>query len=381
MNRSVLLETFHSSREIADRGTVTVATSWSHPQRGPVTCPAHPLLTASAGHAGFNTVTRALTTRDLRHRHRPGPSAASTVFAASYENPTGGVVGFAVAAHPADRHALAFAREEVAAWRTVLRTRRLLHTSHPHSAPHTERQSAAAALPSQGRDGRPSRWRACGCPVTTACPAVDNAVSTIQRFQSRGDEVVLIGRSPLGPLPLPPTLLQAPPGLTVCETADQAETLTLTNPGALAFVMAPGAVTSQTTRILAILRRRFPRLRGQHPDQWCYTATDLHDAARSVMAESDVLLVVGQGHSPASTVLSAEAVRAGIPVHRIESLTVLRPQHIDASTVALVEAEATPPTCTTLSGLLAGLGPWSTIHRELVSRVTTHTPATHPANR
>ncbi|MBC3839714.1 hypothetical protein GXW82_04165 [Streptacidiphilus sp. 4-A2] len=59
-----------------------------------------------------------------------------------------------------------------------------------------------------------------------------------------------------------------------------------------------------------MLRRRFPRLRGQHPDEWCYTTTDLHSLTRSAIAECDLVLLAGHGRSPASVIATAEAAQA-----------------------------------------------------------------------
>ncbi|MBC3839715.1 hypothetical protein GXW82_04170 [Streptacidiphilus sp. 4-A2] len=50
---------------------------------------------------------------------------------------------------------------------------------------------AGPRLPAQG--DRAEHWRACGCPLTTPCRAVDQAVSAIERFRARGDTVILVG--------------------------------------------------------------------------------------------------------------------------------------------------------------------------------------------
>lgn len=100
-------------------------------------------------------------------------------------------------------------------------------------------------------------------------------------------------------------------------------------------------------------------MRGQHPDQWCYTMTDLLSAARSSLAESDVLLLAGAGASPVTA--AAQAAAALTPVHRISALGQLRPRCIDVATLTIADCGAR------LGGqvlqVLSGLGPLGVLRR------------------
>ncbi|MFE9120402.1 hypothetical protein [Streptomyces sp. NPDC007172] len=138
-----------------------------------------------------------------------------------------------------------------------------------------------------------------------------------------------------------------------------AEVLAARDADRLAFVVAPGSASVRVAGLLAALRSRFPRLRGQHPDQWCYTMSDLLISAWSVLAESEVLLLAGTPDSPATA--AAQAAAAHMPVHRFTTLAQFRPHHIDVATLAVTDSG------TRLGGqllqVLAGLGPLDVMRR------------------
>jgi 4-hydroxy-3-methylbut-2-enyl diphosphate reductase len=144
--------------------------------------------------------------------------------------------------------------------------------------------------------------------------------------------------------------------------------LAVAEPDRLAFVVAPGADVGEVSRVLAVLRERFPRLRGQHPGEWCCTVADLRTAARSAVAEADLVLVTGPGTSPASAVTGASARAQGVPVHAVAALRDLTPDAVAGSTVVLVEAGPGERVRGEVAEVLTGLGPWSAVVRRTSSR-------------
>ncbi|WP_406504191.1 4-hydroxy-3-methylbut-2-enyl diphosphate reductase [Streptomyces sp. NBC_00212] len=356
MNRSVLLETLEGCVP-ARRGALIVARSWMHPDRGRVGCPAHPAVIAAAEEAGL-----AVQAWDLGVEQQVSGETTrgeGTIFAVSYEDPGGGFRGLAVAAHRADFAARAWAGEEIASWRSVMRTRRTF-TLDPADGPAPRSGDTAAfagVFPAQP-EPQDSAWAACGCATQARCPAAGHSASAMRSFRARGDEVVLVGEPVWGSGVGVPVESGGGESYRVRSVRD-AEALTACAPERLAFVVAPGSVSVEVARLLAVLRRRFPRLRGQHPDQWCYTMTDLLSAARSSLAESDVLLLAGAGASPVTA--AAQAAAALTPVHRISALGQLRPRCIDVATLTIADCGAR------LGGqvlqVLSGLGPLGVLRR------------------
>lgn len=401
MNRSKRSDVFLSTSLPLPPGTVAVATRWWHPLRGPVDCPAHPLLTAHARQAGFTAEARAWEEAAV-NGDGPGP-VGTTVVAVSYERPEGGHRGMALAARSEDSTAVAFAHRQIESWQAVLRTRRVLYVSEapqpeapPEGSPHTARTSVhhargpwtltsrtsghhtpdlhtpdlhtpehhtsehhtpghhtpghrtpthplrPSSVPPQGTRARGADWLPCGCPAASACPSAAVAERSLHRSQVRGDEVVIVGAPAAGtgggwPRRRPAGTVQR------AASAAEAEKLTVLDPERLSFVVTPGALVSEATAVLRVLRRRFPRLRGQHPWEWCYTTDDLDTAVGSVLDQSDALLVTGNGDSPLVRTALARATRSGLRVREVTSLDRLRPQDVDGATITVLHASAPAP--------------------------------------
>lgn len=370
MNRSVLSEVFRATAPLLAPGTLEVATSWTHPVRGPIACPAHHLLTAHARRAGYEAHSQALRQPVT---HADG-ATQTTVFAVSYENPDGGHSGLALAVHGSDTATAAFAREQIASWSTALRTRRMLyvHLDAPQERLDTAGQTDTS-VPRQQPGHSPGPWRACGCPGTTACGAAENATRSLRRFLDRGDDVLIVG------VPNTPGSRTWQDGILHAQgrpvaTPDQADSLTVPDPDRLAYVVAPGTVVTEAARVLNVLRRRFPRLKGQHPREWCYTMDDLYTAVGSVLAQSDVLLVTGRGDSPVVRTALPQAARMKVRVRHVPALDHLRPQDADAATIAVLDASADGRVRRQVTQALDGLGPASHVCRQV--RTTTPAPST-----
>jgi len=368
MNRSVLSEVFRATAPVLAPGTLKVATSWTHPVRGPIGCPSHHLLTAHARRAGHEAHSQVL---HPPVTHTDG-EAPTTVFAVSYENADGGHSGLAVAVHGSDTATAAFARDQITSWSAALRTRRILYVRL--DAPQRRSDTAGRtdpALPRQQPGHSPGPWRACGCPGTTTCAAAENATRSLHRFLDRGDDVLIVGApNAPGSRTWRDGILHAQ-GRSVA-TPDQAESLTVPDPDRLAYVVAPGAVVTEAARVLNVLRRRFPRLKGQHPREWCYTMDDLHTAVGSVLVQSDVLLVTGRGDSPVVRTALPQAARMNVRVRHVPALDDLRPQDVDAATIAVLDASADERVRRQVTRALDGLGPASHVRRQV--RTTASAP-------
>lgn len=370
MNRSVLTEVLHSSTLHVAPGSLTVATSWRHPTRGLVDCPAHRLLTAHARQSGLTADLRSLPNEDLRDDLTTSPT---TVFTVSYERPEGGHRGLALAAPSDDTTALSFARRQIESWGAVLRTRRVLYVAAPDDvAP----APSSTSVPAQNPRDPGSRWRICGCPTSVRCPSVENTERALNRFLERGDDVVIVGTPAAGSGAWAGRFVHGNP--RTVSTPQQAEALAVTDPDRLAFVVAPGAVVSEVADILNVLRRRHPRLRGQHPREWCYTMDDLHTTVGAALAQSDRLLVVGRDTTPATRTAVTQVTRIPLPVRAVTTLDRLRPDDIDAATITVLDATPDGRDLRELSQVLDGLGPTSHVRRQAHSSKETPQPAFRP---
>ncbi|RAJ31778.1 4-hydroxy-3-methylbut-2-enyl diphosphate reductase [Kitasatospora sp. SolWspMP-SS2h] len=343
VGRSSVTEEFTAPELGGD--AVVVPSVFHHPVRGVVHCPAAPLLTAWLQRHDTKTAVTA-----LHHQLTPRDpdDGGQAVVATTFLDTTGQVFGLAVAA---DAERLPQARAAVATWSAVLRTRRML-------LPAGAEPCAVPAAPAS----RLPHPRTTVVPPAPDCPHADAALQCLRRFAERGETVLLVGAGPL--MPFAP----CPRGnrVVAVPSIEAARAVRVADPAALSFVLRPCTLIEDAAAILAVLRARFPMLRGQHPDQWCYRAEDRRAAVNGAAACSDVALVLpgrdGQWSAPARRTV------------RLTSLADLYPGHLrNASTVAVIGGDSDGLTPDTLTRVLTGLGPVSVVEHHVNSRVLPRT--------
>ncbi|MFD5467517.1 hypothetical protein ACFWIQ_32565 [Kitasatospora sp. NPDC127059] len=158
-------------------------------------------------------------------------------------------------------------------------------------------------------------------------------------------------------------------GLARVRDVDAARAFLAADPERLSFVQYPCAAVEDVARILTVLRVRFPLLRGQHPDQWCYRASDRRHALLAVARSSDLLLVSDGDAEVPST--------GAVPVVTYTGLHVLSPERIaSAATIGLVSPLRTGAgdrrdATDEVIAALGGLGPLSVVRYSVLTRVAT----------
>ena len=362
-----------------------VAGELEWPGRGRVWCGAGPLLVAALGENGQRARLGRFGSR------RPDGRGDATAFAVSYLDRDGRVAGFAAAAHESDRRGLAVAQETVERWSAVLRSRLLLVADADPLCPGARRAAAilGAAEPARAHDvyelgDAVLAIPAHGVPLATAaqaaarglsvidatCPLVAAVCADVRRYAERGDTVVVIGRSRHA---VTRTLMgQGASSAILVEDAAQAATVDVPDRDRVSFVAAPGQPVRETMAVLAVLRARFPGLRGHHFDILCHAASDRDATIHAAAAESEVVLVLGSGADHDTRRTAALSARAGAAVvHVVDRLGQIRAEWLaSATSIGLIAARTAP---TQLAGqvctALAGLGPL-TLARRAVTTVT-----------
>ncbi len=366
MNRTRTAEAYDLST-IADE-EIFVVSGFTHPARGRVVCPAAPLVAAWMAGQGCPAPVREFAPGTIGRPSATIGSARSGVLATTtYLDLDGRAVGIAVAG--GSRRA-ELAEDVVRRWSRTLRTRRALValTSRPCGygrggrPPLPERSGPEGDL---GNDGE------------EVCRAARTVDATVRSYLDRGDTVLLLGHRDDRRRPGPAGRETVPrPAGSVVEVGgpEAVAGLEVKDESRISFVVRPCAVVEEIVPLLRELRHRYPELRGQHPDQWCYVASDARWAYRAVAEASDLTLLTGKAE-PRPAVLAG----GGSP-RRIRSLAELLPDEIaPAATVGLVatddglaEADQDAVTVTDILEVLAGLGPLSIVHRRVRTDVSTN---------
>ena len=335
MNRTLLFQVLNTGPTLT-RGRVAVLDRFAHAERGAVRCPAAAALAADLGErlGRGAAVTRGEVVA--------GSDGGSVTVCVTYLDRDGHAIGLAAAVRTHDYEAIDVVQQTMRSWAAAMRTRRVLIADRPDCA-------------------------------TGECPHHRMAHASVLDFTHRGDKIVLIADRHRGRLVAAELATAARnaggSAIVVGDPADVASLAAKVDPEALSFVLVPGIRIEAAMPILYTLRERFPRLRGQHPDEYCYAASDLHESVRTVAEASDRLLVVSASAQEAMSVADVH----GVPWHQILGPADLRPPHLAAGTLGLVVAGSAADSgagdsileVSDLLDLLAGLGPLSVRRRSV----------------
>ncbi len=142
------------------------------------------------------------------------------------------------------------------------------------------------------------------------CPLVSKVHREVERHVAAGRTVILVGHA--GHPEVEGTMGQVPPGTVVLvETREDAERVTVPDPGRVAYATQTTLSVLDTAEIVAVLRRRFPAIVGPRREDICYATTNRQRAVAEVARRADLVLVVGAPNSSNSLRLVEVARRSG----------------------------------------------------------------------
>lgn len=146
--------------------------------------------------------------------------------------------------------------------------------------------------------------------LDATCPLVTKVHREAELHHNAGRQVVLIGHA--GHPEVIGTMGQLPEGaVTLIETVDDADALTVADPDKLAYATQTTLSVDDTADIVARLQARFPNIAGPHKQDICYATTNRQQAVAAMAGKCDRVLVVGAPNSSNSKRLVEVAERAG----------------------------------------------------------------------
>ncbi len=152
------------------------------------------------------------------------------------------------------------------------------------------------------------------------CPLVTKVHMEVQRYAREGREVILIGHA--GHPEVEGTMGRFDTSfgghMSLVGSEDDVRTLAVRDPANLAFVTQTTLSVDDTAEIVSALRRRFPLLATPRKEDICYATQNRQDAVKKLLAECDLLVVVGSKSSSNSNRLRELADRAGIPGYLVD---------------------------------------------------------------
>jgi 4-hydroxy-3-methylbut-2-enyl diphosphate reductase len=162
-----------------------------------------------------------------------------------------------------------------------------------------------------------------------------------RRYAADGMRIVLIGHA--GHEEVVGTMGEAPGSTVLVESVADAEALDLPTDVPVAYITQTTLSVDETAEIIDVLKRRFPHIRGPQREDICYATSNRQWAVKELVAEIDLLLVIGSRNSSNSNRLVEVARTAGVPAHLIDDETEIDPSWLESiETVGLTSGASAP---------------------------------------
>jgi len=177
--------------------------------------------------------------------------------------------------------------------------------------------------------------------IDATCPLVTKVHVEARRFAARGFTILLIGHE--DHVEVEGVVGEAPQYTLVVATAEEAETVQVPDPEKIGVLTQTTLSVDEAMRVMAVLKRRFPKLHTPRKEDICYATTNRQMAVKSLRGRVDLWLVIGDPMSSNSNRLREIGADSGVPAH-----LVLGPELIDAGwfhgvrTVGITSGASTP---------------------------------------
>jgi 4-hydroxy-3-methylbut-2-enyl diphosphate reductase len=159
--------------------------------------------------------------------------------------------------------------------------------------------------------------------IDAICPLVQRVHNESVRYVERGFQVILVGHA--GHPEVEGVRGQVPHGLTIVGSEADVAALDIPASASLAYVTQTTLSATDTSRIIAALRARFPDIVGPDLRDICYATQNRQNAVIEMARQVDLVLVIGSANSSNSNRLCEVSKEAGVQAYLIDG-----PQDLDA---------------------------------------------------
>jgi 4-hydroxy-3-methylbut-2-en-1-yl diphosphate reductase len=177
--------------------------------------------------------------------------------------------------------------------------------------------------------------------IDATCPLVTKVHVQARRYADEGYTIVLIGHA--GHEEVVGTTGEAPDVTVLVQTVEEAEALEVPAQTKLAYVTQTTLSVDETGEIIKVLRRRFPDIRAPRKEDICYATSNRQWAVKEMLAEIDLLLVIGSRNSSNSNRLVEVARASGIPAYLIDDETEIEEGWLGAAETVGITSGASAP--------------------------------------
>ena len=173
------------------------------------------------------------------------------------------------------------------------------------------------------------------------CPLVTKVHIEVSRLRDQSKEIIMIGHK--GHPEVEGTMGQTDSGMYLVESPEQVELLQVNDEQNLAYVTQTTLSVDDASCIIAALKNRFPFITGPKKDDICYATQNRQDAVKLLVAQCDVVIVVGSPNSSNSNRLREVAANVGVPAYLVNDAGELKPEWFAGKQHVGISAGASAP--------------------------------------
>jgi 4-hydroxy-3-methylbut-2-en-1-yl diphosphate reductase len=177
------------------------------------------------------------------------------------------------------------------------------------------------------------------------CPLVSKVHMEVTRYAREAREVILIGHA--GHPEVEGTIGRFDTSfggsITLIQGIEDISRMQVRDPQRLAFVTQTTLSVDDTATIVEALRARFPSVQAPRREDICYATQNRQDAVKKLLAQCNLLIVVGSHTSSNSNRLRELADKAGIPGYLVDDADDLNREWFEDKATVGVTAGASAP--------------------------------------
>jgi 4-hydroxy-3-methylbut-2-enyl diphosphate reductase len=220
-----------------------------------------------------------------------------------------------------------------------LEARGAIFVEDEHEVPEGETVvlSAHGVAPSVYRNAEARRLNT----IDATCPLVTKVHVQARRYAADGYTILLIGHE--AHEEVVGTTGEAPESTILVQSVADAEALDLPQDAKVAYITQTTLSVDETGEIITTLRRRFPHIHAPRKEDICYATSNRQWAVKDLLAEVDLLLVIGSRNSSNSNRLVEVARAGGVAAHLIDDESDIDEAWLEeAETVGLTSGASAP---------------------------------------
>lgn len=177
--------------------------------------------------------------------------------------------------------------------------------------------------------------------IDATCPLVTKVHKQGIAQASKGREVIMVGHD--GHPEVEGTRGRIPGGAKLVADTTDIDALDIQDPSNLAFVTQTTLSVDDTREVIEALKERYPDIQGPDLKDICYATQNRQQAVRELVAQVDLLLVIGGQHSSNSNRLRELGNEVNVPAYLIDDASELDETWLEGVSTLGVSAGASAP--------------------------------------